>query len=341
MRYCEYCKCKIFDHEKVCSQCGAAISHSSEPKQEKPIDITIVETTISKSSTSPSSLRYLILLIVSIALGLAIGSAILKPSKSSHKQTASSNEPYKAPLEKIQAKRALNRSGYIAKYKKNDDGSSVLLYMNEDDNNFLGRFQNNSGGRDHQKLYFYGNLDNLNKAYVFHKKVITSNNSDESNTCTFDYKSMKTNCDDSKQNNTYDLASSFRAFIKKYNIKQSGLQEVVDLIYEDESNHSTSIEHALSYNNYSVDFNDDQLMITSQNNTLFHITFDSYGLSTNVMYTSQAREIEKNYLYSRKNEYPVDDQAQAFAKEDDYFWLSNYDDLISYANSYYFKYIEK
>ncbi|MDQ0362232.1 hypothetical protein [Breznakia pachnodae] len=356
MSYCEYCKCKVNDDEKVCSQCGAPVKHDEKNKttnysafvrMHSTTNKSNVTSTVQKKTATPKQSRALTFIIVIIIISFAMVSLISSQQNSSSKTTNSSSNNFsdkKPERSDHEVNTFFEESGYVGRYKINSDGSSIFIYQNEKEATFYGLFETNSDSFSdtYVAVYFYGNIEDFSTSYIFDIKDSAENNyTDEKENCSFD---MNANADSYLNYNTDkvsrdNLKSKLTNWLSDENIKRRQIRSTLHLSKGNEKRSINLITSALDENGYQTQItNDSTVVVTSPHGTTFTMLLDPYGATKRILYSNTEKNINKQYIYSRNKKSEVNKEAVAVAKEDDFLWICS--SGYKYGSYYYFMHHE-
>lgn len=346
MKYCEYCKCKVFDHEKVCSQCGAAIKTSEKQPKEETKSVFVYTQQIQKRESERIAPIFLICLFVIPLLIVGIASSTL--GKKASKPTNSKENTYlssSAIAANIEV--AFQELGYNAKYKKIGNDTRMMIYINQEHNDFFGSyfFGNFSSS---PAYYFYGQLDDLNKAYVFHSENVSDTSKEK--TCMFLLQNptvdelYECNKEDTEQN--IKLQKNLENWIEKFEIEDTTKEQISNHLgfwNKYTGNQISFTNSTFKQKQYQISVIDDfSIRIDSPYNSSFSITYDQYGITDTITYSNNEKQLNNEKVYARQADAELSSEAQnSISDEKDFLSLRNYQSLRMYASSYYFENLEK
>lgn len=359
MAQCEYCKCKVTEDEKVCSQCGAPIKPGKDKKKADD-DVTFTFTATFKNDTTQSKQpkkkatankygkKILIIFIVFFSITLLFGLIINNQNQTTSKNPkppGTGNEitiddtPVKSPIIE-----RLDGMGYYSKYKSNDN-SELLLYISADYNNYLGLLIDNTSA-DKPQYYFYGELSDLSTAYVFYSENTSEISTEDFCLLQIENTSTKDLIDCSKDNKpTYtELKENYKSWLSKSkSVGMNDKQLVLHLtnLKDSAKSNITFLNKHFPEKGYQLSVsNDKQLLMTSPMDLSLEINFNEYGIVDTITYTNLKNEINHEYVYSINKNITINEEIQEnISKDFDDTKFNDFKLLQLYFNSYYFSHI--
>lgn len=332
----------------MCSQCGAPIKLNNDNKNEKVI-INKQSNNASKIRNEPplkkSEVKFIKILVCSCFAFFIILSIIQSNQPNNTSPTKNTPNSTNNISFSEQVERRFQDMGYKAKYKKNDDGSEVMLYINKTRNDYFGISKLTYPKK--ATYYFYGQLDDLTKAYVFDDENTPAY---EDTSCIYLVESpSKDNysCEIDDKQKRNDLQAKYNEWKSSFSIKYIGTSDITHHLSNQikyVSNYIATTRKNLELDGYQTSIiGENTLLISAPENISLLITFSNSGIVDSISYTNTAKQIENEYIYSNNSDIKVNLDAQSSSMKDlKYTYIEDgYFDLLLYSNSYYYSNIEK